>query len=116
MLVLSRKINQEIVIGDSIKIRVIKSKGNTVRLGIEAPDHVRIVRGELERHESAPASDQLPAGTHRSENAANDPANSQRPIQSTLLKTDPRRAPGIDLHEGDKQAGEPPVLPIYDPT
>ena len=37
MLVLSRKQHQDIVIGDDIKITVLKVKGNTVRLGIEAP-------------------------------------------------------------------------------
>lgn len=47
MLVLSRKQQQDIVIGDDIKITVLKVKGNTVRLGIEAPKNVRVVRGEL---------------------------------------------------------------------
>ncbi len=47
MLVLSRKLNQEIKIGDNVTITVLKVKGNTVRLGIEAPRNVRIVRGEL---------------------------------------------------------------------
>ena len=47
MLVLTRKLNQEILIGDNVKITVLKVKGNTVRLGIEAPREVRIVRGEL---------------------------------------------------------------------
>ncbi|MEM7454830.1 MAG: carbon storage regulator [Planctomycetota bacterium] len=47
MLVLTRKQNQEIVIGDNIKVTVLKVKGNTVRLGIDAPRHVRVVRGEL---------------------------------------------------------------------
>ncbi|MEM9941695.1 MAG: carbon storage regulator [Planctomycetota bacterium] len=48
MLVLSRKLNQEILIGDNIRISVLKIKGNTVRLGIEAPREVHVVRGELE--------------------------------------------------------------------
>ena len=52
MLVLSRKQNQEIIIGDNIKITVVKMKGNTVRLGIEAPREVNVRRGELLRHES----------------------------------------------------------------
>ncbi len=52
MLVLSRKQNQEIIIGDNIKITVVKMKGNTVRLGIEAPREVNVLRGELPRHES----------------------------------------------------------------
>ena len=47
MLVLSRKLQQEIMIGDNIKVTVLKVKGNTVRLGIEAPRSVRVVRGEL---------------------------------------------------------------------
>jgi len=47
MLVLSRKQNQEIIIGDNIKITVLKMKGNTVRIGIEAPMDVSIRRGEL---------------------------------------------------------------------
>ena len=47
MLVLSRKLDQEIVIGDNVRIRVLKVKGNTIRLGVEAPDHVKVVRGEL---------------------------------------------------------------------
>ena len=47
MLVLSRKLNQEIVIGDNVKVTILKVKGNTVRLGIEAPRNVRVVRGEL---------------------------------------------------------------------
>lgn len=53
MLVLSRKLNQEIQIGDNIKITVLKIKGNTVRLGIEAPRDVHIVRGELEPKQHA---------------------------------------------------------------
>ena len=47
MLVLSRKQNQEIVIGDGIKITVLKIKGNTIRLGIDAPRDVKVIRGEL---------------------------------------------------------------------
>ena len=51
MLVLSRKQQQDIVIGDDVKITVLKVKGNTVRLGIEAPKNVRVIRGELPRDE-----------------------------------------------------------------
>lgn len=47
MLVLSRKLKQEILIGENIKITVLKVKGNTVRLGIEAPRDIHVVRGEL---------------------------------------------------------------------
>ncbi len=49
MLVLSRKVGDSIQIGDSIKIRVSRISGSRVTLGIEAPESVRIVRGELKR-------------------------------------------------------------------
>ncbi len=52
MLVLSRKNLQEIVVGDNVIITVLQIKGNTVRLGISAPDDVRIRRGELEPADS----------------------------------------------------------------
>jgi carbon storage regulator CsrA len=47
MLVLSRKINESIVIGDNIVITVVKVDRNTVRLGIEAPPEVKVFRKEL---------------------------------------------------------------------
>ena len=47
MLVLTRKQGQTIVIDDRIKITLLKVKGNTVRVGIEAPDELPIRRGEL---------------------------------------------------------------------
>lgn len=47
MLVLSRKPNETIKIGDNIELRIIEVKGDTVRIGIEAPKSVEILRGEL---------------------------------------------------------------------
>ena len=47
MLVLSRKTNETIKIGDEIEIRILEVKGDTVRIGIEAPKSVDILRGEL---------------------------------------------------------------------
>ena len=49
MLVLSRKAGQELVIGDNIRITINKLSGNRVTIGIDAPDDIRIVRGELEK-------------------------------------------------------------------
>lgn len=48
MLVLSRKVGEKLHIGDDIVLTVTMVKGNRVKLGIEAPENVRIVRGELE--------------------------------------------------------------------
>jgi carbon storage regulator len=47
MLVLSRKIGEAIAIGDKISITVVEVKGNQVRLGIEAPQDLRIYRQEI---------------------------------------------------------------------
>ena len=46
MLVLSRKLNETIIIGTSL-VRVVAMKNGVVRLGIEASDDVEILRGEL---------------------------------------------------------------------
>lgn len=47
MLVLTRKADQKIQIGSNITITIIEVKGRYVRLGIEAPRDVRIVRSEI---------------------------------------------------------------------
>jgi carbon storage regulator CsrA len=47
MLVLSRKTQEKIHIGDNITVTIVRVKGQTVRVGIEAPEEVRVVRGEL---------------------------------------------------------------------
>lgn len=50
MLVLSRKPGEKILIGDDIKVTVVRIGPNTVRLGIEAPRDMNIVRTEIEIH------------------------------------------------------------------
>ena len=47
MLVLTRKQQEKIQIGDDIVITVLKTKGKTVRIGIEAPSTMPVLRGEL---------------------------------------------------------------------
>lgn len=47
MLVLSRKLNEQILIDGNIRITVVGIRGNQVRLGIQAPDSVKIFRAEL---------------------------------------------------------------------
>lgn len=47
MLILTRKRNDSIRIGENIVVRVMRTSKGSVKIGIEAPDSVRIVRGEL---------------------------------------------------------------------
>jgi len=47
MLILSRKPEERILIGDDIVVTVVKIGANTVRIGVEAPKDVRILRQEL---------------------------------------------------------------------
>jgi carbon storage regulator len=51
MLVLSRRKSQRIRLGDSIVVTVVQVSGDRVRLGIEAPADVRVLRDELELHQ-----------------------------------------------------------------
>jgi carbon storage regulator len=48
MLVLSRKESQRIRLGDSIVITIVKISGDKVRIGIDAPGDVLVLRDELE--------------------------------------------------------------------
>lgn len=47
MLILTRKRDDSIRIGDDIVVRVMRTARGSVKIGIEAPETVRIVRGEL---------------------------------------------------------------------
>lgn len=76
MLVLTRKANQKIEIGGNIVVTVLSVKGNSVRLGIEAPREVRVVRGELgSKPESIPV--EMPDAVELVLPAANLPEASQ---------------------------------------
>ena len=71
MLVLSRKESQRIRLGDSIVITIVKVSGDKVRIGIDAPADVLVLRDELQANQptsavvvdsapAAPALDALP--------------------------------------------------------
>jgi carbon storage regulator CsrA len=47
MLVLTRKLQEKLHIGDDIHVTVVRLEDGQVRLGIEAPRHIRVVRDEL---------------------------------------------------------------------
>jgi len=72
MLVLTRKIGEKVRVGSDVTLVVLANKGGQVRIGIEAPAQVRILRGEL--HDPVARSgaagggrprELVPAGEHR---------------------------------------------------
>ncbi len=85
MLVLTRKTQEQIHIGHNITVTVVRVQGHSVRLGIEAPESVRIVRGELvatmaEFRGDPPAEEGELAGSELEESA--------REPKATLLSPD----------------------------
>jgi carbon storage regulator len=65
MLILTRKEGESIVIAGSIRITVLDSRGDQVRIGIEAPRNVTVHREEI--HEQILAANQQAAGTDQSD-------------------------------------------------
>lgn len=47
MLVIGRKPGEYVVIGEDIKVKVVKSDDGDLRLAIDAPKNIKIVRGEI---------------------------------------------------------------------
>lgn len=70
MLVLTRKKDETIQIGDSIVIKVISTSRGKVKVGIEAPASLRVLRGEL-AEAIATHPDRLSSANHISETSIN---------------------------------------------
>jgi carbon storage regulator len=67
MLILTRKKDEAIRLGEDIRIVLVQVKGGQVRLGIECPPHIRVLREELYqaiRQENLAASSSDPAQVH----------------------------------------------------
>ena len=47
MLVLTRKLNESIMIGDDVEVTIVDVRGGKVRLGITAPKHIPVHRREI---------------------------------------------------------------------
>ncbi|HAK45258.1 MAG TPA: carbon storage regulator [Spirochaeta sp.] len=66
MLILTRKLNESITIGDNVEVSVIEIKGDQVKLGINAPREIKVYRKEVylaiqqENREAAMVSIELP--------------------------------------------------------
>ena len=58
MLVLTRNIGEKIVIDDNIRVTIVGIKGGKVKLGIEAPDDVRVDREEVHQRRAELTAEQ----------------------------------------------------------
>ncbi len=70
MLVLSRNVDETIMIGDAIEIMVVDVKGGRVKIGIRAPQYVPVYRKEIYmaiKNENLVSSQSIPAETDLSE-------------------------------------------------
>ena len=47
MLILSRKVNEKIMIGEDISLSIIEIRGDQVRIGVDAPKNVKVFRQEV---------------------------------------------------------------------
>ncbi len=77
MLVLGRKENQSIIIGDNIRITIIGRSGSSIRIGVQAPSDVKVIRAELERQTTVDGS-----ATQVSPPATSTPATSTLAVTS----------------------------------
>jgi carbon storage regulator len=94
MLVLTRKLMEKLFIGDDICVTVVRLEGGQVRLGIDAPREVTVVRAELVPDRAA--------AHHRTSsphgNAGSAPAGRMPPMHARrdFTSQPPRVAHGID--------------------
>ena len=126
MLVLSRKESERIRIGDSIVITVVRLTRDRVRLGIEAPADVLVLRDELEKDENAHGAsssceeelsvsegnrryvEMAPRGDFAPRGEVNPRVRARRPLRSRDAEAPETRSMSIAVEE-DRDYDEQPV-------
>ena len=83
MLVLTRKLYESITIGNEIVVKVVSIRNGVVKLGIEAPSHVSILRSELKPFAKVPETNSG-SGRERTEFTTDDQADSTSQIEYPL--------------------------------
>ncbi len=108
MLVLTRKAQEQIQIGDDVVVTILRVKGQSVRVGIQAPRNIRVLRSELPKDDTLAIEPTLGASAALSEDEFDDtceppqPAakpNASRPaarVRMGLLDQFPKRAGLLD--------------------
>ena len=103
MLVLARKAKQQIQIGPHVTITILEIKGQTVRLGIEAPQDVCVLRTELAPKLAAKRNDptvRAALGKVERESAISSPPESEDTDGRTMVSADGSlrcRAPRVEV-------------------
>jgi carbon storage regulator len=92
MLALTRKIDQRIQIGPDVYVTILHVRGKQVRLGIEAPRQVKVVRMEVAREDEsvvAPSASRLFAATNGQHAGASPIAAKRRPASRRPRSSNP---------------------------
>jgi carbon storage regulator len=84
MLILSRKVNEGIIIGDSIHIKVTRIDGDAVKIGIEAPKEIPIFRTEIYQNGH---SGNFASGAVKSASSAPSTNSGNQPVTDKLRTT-----------------------------
>lgn len=92
MLVLTRKQQQQIQIGDSITVTILSVRGGRVQVGVTAPTHMRVLRGELSPHEGGAAGTQArPATPGAAPHSVHSTASGAMRAPEGVYRSDPGR-------------------------
>jgi carbon storage regulator CsrA len=106
MLVLTRKFQERIRIGHNITVSILRIKGNVVRLGIEAPANVTVLRGELVFDDEAEIEIEPEVGSIGTAEAEG------RTLACVSSKAERGTKTGQDLIEGVRDYGAAPKVSL----
>jgi carbon storage regulator CsrA len=96
MLVLTRKLQEQIKIGDDVVITILQIRGQAVRVGIQAPRSMRVLRAELPEHTPAAPEPQVTTAELKPDTppTARHASMMRQPLGSRLLA---RRGPSASV-------------------
>lgn len=86
MLVLTRKLNETIRIGDNITITIVRVKGRAVGVGIDAPRDIRVSRGEIAGTPPNGSANGSAAASEKSEDTNEEPVAKRVPSPAVITE------------------------------